>query len=80
MGVEERKKIIEEVVEDFLNRMSEYCDCTQILVSFDTLDDTHAMQFGKGNWYARQGMAREFINEEKARTFLHINQSEFGSL
>lgn len=40
--------------------------CVQLLVCWTEEDQTKAFKTGIGNWYARQGMAHEFINSEIA--------------
>lgn len=57
--------------DDFLRdqaaRILEHCDAVQIMASFNEDGETHALYRGNGNWYARQGMAHEFINQDVAQ-------------
>jgi len=39
----------------------------QILASWNEDGHTKAISFGNGNWYARQGLAHEFINKDIAQ-------------
>lgn len=49
------------------NILSEHFDCVQIMVSWlNPNNETESMTRGSGNWYARQGLAREFINKSQA--------------
>jgi hypothetical protein len=50
-------------------QMAEYADCVQVLASWsDEHDQTVSIKHGTGNIYARQGMAADFLEEQKART------------
>lgn len=51
-----------------INQLMEHFDAVQILVTYQKGDDTIRCFKGGGNWYARQGMAQEFIREDQART------------
>ena len=50
----------------------EHCDCVQDagLVPSETGGTAHNFQ-GRGNWFARQGMAQEFVNMDQAQTLAH---------
>jgi hypothetical protein len=67
---ESRQKAIDQILDELLPRLMEHCDCAQVLVSFpsETRGTAHNFQ-GAGNWFARQGMAREFVNMDQAQTF-----------
>lgn len=54
---------MEAVVRHHVTALSEYFDAVQILVSVDQPDGTGNIFLGTGNWFARQGMAHEFIND-----------------
>ncbi len=68
MKSEDAKQMIEAIA----SQLSEHFDAVQILVSFpcDGGDGggtaTQGLAAGRGNWYARQGMAHEFIERDKA--------------
>ena len=56
------------IVDPIALRLTEHFDSVQILASWvDDQKQTHCVKWGDGNWYARQGMAHEFITEDKAR-------------
>jgi hypothetical protein len=46
--------------------LGEHFDAVQILGSWTDAGHTLCSKKGVGNWYARQGMAHEFINEDVA--------------
>lgn len=49
--------------------LSEHFDAVQILVTWpNSTGGTAAFALGAGNWYARQGLAREFIAKDQADT------------
>lgn len=60
---EERTQFIDDVAA----RLFEQFDSVQILVTFDEDGYTKSCFRGCGNFYARQGMAREFIQIDQAR-------------
>lgn len=51
--------------------LTEHFDAVQILASYTDEDGTHCVKRGAGNWYARQGMAQEFVNSEQAQLLAH---------
>lgn len=51
--------------------LSEFFDTVQILVSNTTDLGTEHVFLGSGNWFARQGMAHDFINKDRAQTEAH---------
>lgn len=51
--------------------LSEFFDTVQILVSNTTDIGTEHVFLGCGNWFARQGMAHDFINKDRAQTEAH---------
>jgi hypothetical protein len=56
----------------FLRRITaelgEHFDAVQILVSWNEEGNSELLTFGCGNWYARQGMAHDFITRDQAQT------------
>lgn len=58
----------EAICEEAVARLGEHFDAVQIFVSLP-MDGggTRCIKKGGGNWYARQGMAHEFINEDMAQ-------------
>jgi len=78
MKSEDAKQMIEAIA----SQLSEHFDAVQILISFpcDGGDGggtaTQGLCAGRGNWYARQGMAHEFINRDQAREIAYAITSE----
>lgn len=63
MTSEERTKIVERHVAE----LSEIYDAVQILGTWlNENGETCGQKRGSGNWYARQGMAREFLEQDSA--------------
>lgn len=58
-----RKEEIE-MIERLAARLAEHYDAVQILVSNCEHDGTRYLARGHGNWYARTGMAREFLKTD----------------
>lgn len=68
-SIEQREKTIDALLFEFLPKLMEHCDAVQVLLSFPTPNgQTMRKADGRGNWYARQGMAHEFINTDQAQT------------
>ena len=56
-----------EIMQHHLDALSEIYDSVQILGTFLRPNNTTSShKRGSGNWYARQGMAHEFISENLA--------------
>lgn len=55
------------IVEQAASKLGEHFDAVQILASFHDSGGTSCIKRGGGNWYARQGMAHEFINMDIAK-------------
>jgi hypothetical protein len=47
--------------------LAEHFDAVQILATSQEEGTTHSFYRGQGNWYARQGLAHEFINSDIAQ-------------
>lgn len=63
MSADDRLRILESHVA----QLSEIFDAVQVCGSFLTPDGkTLSQKRGSGNWYARQGMCKEFIDENQA--------------
>jgi hypothetical protein len=59
---------LEKLIEETAAKLGEHFDAVQILVTFPADGGGTAMvSRGTGNWYARQGMAQEFIGRDRAR-------------
>lgn len=57
----------EEILERFAAMLGEHFDAVQILASWNDEGLSYCAKRGTGNWYARQGMAHEFINADIAQ-------------
>lgn len=57
---------IYKLLDDTLARLAEHFEAIQIMVTRYTEDGTQHVSRGTGNWYARQGMAHEFIGLARA--------------
>lgn len=71
MNERERKEndMLYERADSVAASLSEHFDAVQILVSKLQSDgSTTIMYVGKGNYYARTGMAREFLENDRAKT------------
>lgn len=68
----------EKLLETVAAQLGEHFDAVQIMVSYNREAQTFCVKRGCGNWYARQGMAHEFINanqaEEQARQIAEVIQ------
>lgn len=55
------------IVDQAIHLLREHFDDVQVLVTW-TAEDGHTKDLfcGSGNWYARQGMAHEFLECDKA--------------
>lgn len=58
---------INELVTQALASLGEHCDAVQILLSVQETNATWTSYRGCGNWYARQGMAQNFIEQNIAQ-------------
>lgn len=54
-----------------LTELSEHFDHIQILTTWSAEGLTHSLARGAGNWYARQGLAHEFITQDAAQENAH---------
>ena len=59
---------IERIMTQAQDLLGDHFDCFQIMVSWNEEGLTKMRNIGGGNWYARQGMAHEFINADSAQT------------
>ena len=48
-------------------RLSEHCDAVQISACRNDAGNTSCFHMGEGNWYARIGMAKEFLELDTER-------------
>jgi len=56
-----------EILGKTISTLGEHFDHVQILTSWADQTDTQTLYKGCGNWYARQGMAHDFINRDIAQ-------------
>lgn len=59
-----------ELVDRIAAQLGEQFECVQILVStcLENGKGTESVYSGFGNWFARQGMARDFVTKDDAST------------
>jgi len=69
--------IIDQKVDEALRILGEHCDSVQILLEFTDGKTCYRKFAGDGSIWARQGLAREFLQEQEARIFHHIKKTEF---
>ena len=55
------------LVDQAVLKLSEHFNSVQILVAWPEGGTTKSYKLGAGDWYARQGLAHEFIHEDMAR-------------
>lgn len=61
-----------ELIDDAAHKLMEHFEAVQILVTYPDQQGGSCRLFrGRGNWYARQGMAHEFIQADRAQTEAH---------
>lgn len=65
--VEQTEKAIDAILAEVMPKLMEHCDAVQVMLTFPSPDGkTRGKVNGRGNWYARQGMAHEFISRDQA--------------
>lgn len=69
------KDEIRKLCERAASQLAEHGDAVQIMHTWTDVHGTHRVFTGCGNWYARQGMAHEFIECDRAQT----NAAEIAS-
>lgn len=57
----------ERMLEQSAHALGEHFGSVQIMATWDEYGITKCSYRGAGNWYARQGMAHEFINHDIAQ-------------
>ncbi len=58
---------LREICDKAAESLGEHFDAVQIMATWTEGGVTRALKIGRGSWYARQGMAHEFINEDIAQ-------------
>jgi hypothetical protein len=65
--IERTEKAIDAILAEFIPKLMEHCDAVQVMLTFPSPDGkTRGKVNGRGNWYARKGMAHEFISRDQA--------------
>lgn len=54
------------MVDSAIAKLAEHFDHVQLLISYNEQDNTRSLFRGSGNWFARQGMAHNFIQRDIA--------------
>ncbi len=62
---------MENIVISHVHALMEHFEAVQILASITTQNGTEFVNLGAGNWFARQGMAHDFIGRDSAHTSAH---------
>lgn len=57
----------ENLLQTYAAQLGEHFEAVQIMVSWNDEGLSKCVKRGCGNWYARQGMAHEFINADIAQ-------------
>lgn len=57
----------QDILRKAVENLGEHFDSVQIMATWSEDSITHLSNNGCGNWYARQGMAHEFINSDIAQ-------------
>jgi hypothetical protein len=78
MNDDTRCNAIDEIMEKMFAQLGEYVDHVQVHISFEGGEGTQCIHHGMGNWFARKGMAQEFIERDQARNHHDIKACEFS--
>lgn len=63
---------VQHLVETTVAQLGEHLDAVQLCVSWPAEGGgTHSLYRGAGNWFARRGMAQDFIERDQAQTTAH---------
>lgn len=54
-----------DIVDSAVNKLAEHFDVVLVMVSSSEGGDTFKICRGRGNWYARSGMAHDFLDKVK---------------
>lgn len=65
------KEQTEQFVDDVAARLFEHFDSVQIMCSWSEDGYTKSINRGCGNYYARLGMAHDFISRDQSQTAAH---------
>jgi hypothetical protein len=70
------ERVVDQMMDQFLNRMSEYCDSVQVFATMQDRGTTCRKAKGSGNYYARIGVCREFLDRDTELTREDISGEE----
>lgn len=59
---------LDKLVEPFMEALGEHADSIQLLMTWNEDGNTHRYWIGSGNWYARKGLAMEWLEQGQAQT------------
>lgn len=59
--------------------LTEHFDAVQILASYTDETGTHFIKRGSGNWFARMGMAQDYLTTQNAQTGAEMISRELKS-
>lgn len=62
---------LEQIVQVHVDALMEHFDAVEILASHVTEGGTGNVYRGAGNWYARTGMAADFLKRDEAETLVN---------
>lgn len=64
---------LDKLVSETAAKLGEHFEAVQIMVTWpdEGGNGTKSLMRGTGNWYARQGMAQEFIGRDRAQEQAH---------
>lgn len=71
--------IVDQKLQEAIKLLSEHCDSVQIFAEFTEAGETVKAELGHGSFYARLGMAQEFLQTNNARVFHHVKKMEFSN-
>ena len=57
----------EQILKGVVHLLGEHFEAAQVMVTWREGEDTSRLSKGVGNWYARIGLAHEFVNIDQAR-------------
>lgn len=60
-----------DVVDKALDSLMEFFDAVQIVASRTDQEGTVMVSRGRGNWYARVGMSKEFVDDAQNSNLVH---------
>lgn len=61
----------EQILKGVVHLLGEHFEAAQLMVTWREGEDTSRLYSGTGNWYARMGLAQEFISNDKSCDLAH---------